>query len=158
MKIKSAFSLILCLVLCQSVGGLGAFFTYPEIEGWHASLQKPSFNPPNWVFSPVWTTLYVLMGISLWTILNAEKTAAKKTALIAFTFQLILNSIWSFLFFNLHSPFAALVEVIFLWFAILFWIIKTYPVCKWGALINIPYLMWVSFASLLNFSFWKLNV
>ncbi len=158
MKIKSIVSLILCIALCQAVGGLGAIFTTPEIPGWYASIQKPSFNPPNWIFAPVWTTLFILMGISLWLTLKAEISTARKAAVIAFAIQLVLNSAWSLLFFKLHSPLAGLVGVIFLWVAILTWILKTYPISKTGALISIPYLLWVSFASFLNFWIWKLNV
>ena len=158
MKIKSFFQLILCIALCQVVGGLGAIFTTPEINGWYATLQKPFFNPPNWIFGPAWTTLFALMGISLWLTLKAENSATRKTALIAFAVQLALNSIWSFLFFKLHSPLAGLIEIILLWLSILFWILKTYPISKPAAWISIPYLLWVSFASLLNFWIWKLNV
>ena len=158
MKIKSFVQLILCIILCQAVGGLGAIFTTPEIPGWYASIQKPSFNPPNWIFAPVWTTLFVLMGISLRLTLKSEKSAAKKVALFAFAIQLTLNLAWSLLFFKLHSPLAGLIGVFFLWLAILFWILKTHPISKLGAWISIPYLMWVSFASFLNFWIWKLNV
>lgn len=158
MKTKSFIHLILCIALCQAVGGLGAIFTTPEINGWYATLQKPSFNPPNWIFAPVWTTLFILMGISLWLTLKSDPNhPQRKIALTWFGIQLALNLIWSLLFFKLHSPIAALVEVVFLWASILFWILKTYPVSKIGALINIPYLTWVSFASLLNFWLWKLN-
>ena len=157
MKIKSLGHLILCIFFCQAIGGLGAIWTTPEITGWFATLQKPSFNPPNWIFAPVWTTLFVLMGITLWMTLKNGASAARKTALIAFSVQLALNSLRSFLFFRLHSPLAGLIEVVFLWGAILFWILKTYPLSKAGALISVPYLLWVSFASLLNFWLWKLN-
>jgi len=152
-------SFIICIALCQIVGGLGAIVTTPEINGWYASLNKPAFNPPNWIFGPVWTTLFTVMGISLWLTLRTDKSnPARKTAVTAFAVQLLLNSVWSFLFFKLHSPLAALIEIILLWLAILFWILKTYPVSKVGSLINIPYLAWVSFAGLLNFWIWKLNV
>ena len=157
MKIKSEATLLLCILLCQIIGGLGAFFTSPEISGWYANIQKPSFNPPNWIFGPVWTILFTLMGISLWLTLKSEDSAARKTALITFTVQLVLNSAWPFLFFKLHSPWAGLIEITFLWFAILFWILRTYSVSKSAALISIPYLAWVSFASFLNFWIWKLN-
>lgn len=158
MKIKSIIHLILCIILCQAAGGLGALFTTPEINGWYATIQKPSFNPPNWIFSPVWTMLFALMGISLWLILKSGTNhPQRKTALTWFTIQLALNVSWSFLFFKLHSPIAGLIEIVFLWVSILFWILKTYPVSKMGAFINAPYLLWVSFASLLNFWLWKLN-
>ena len=159
MKIKSLGQLLLCILLCQAIGGIGALFTTPEISGWYATLQKPSFNPPNWIFGPVWTTLFLLMGVSLWLILKKDTNApTRKTALIAFIIQLALNSIWSFLFFKLHSPLAGLIEITLLWVAIFFWIVKTYPISKIAATINLPYLAWVSFASVLNFWIWKLNV
>ena len=159
MKIKSLGQLLLCILLCQAIGGIGALFTTPEISGWYATLQKPSFNPPNWIFGPVWTTLFLLMGVSLWLILKKDTNApTRKTALIAFIIQLALNSIWSFLFFKLHSPLAGLIEITLLWVAIFFWIVKTYPISKTAAWMNFPYLAWVSFASVLNFWIWKLNV
>ncbi len=149
--------LLLCIFLCEAIGGLGALWTIPEISGWYTTIQKPTFNPPNWIFGPVWNTLFLLMGISLWLTLRSENSAARKTALIAFAIQLMLNTHWSFLFFKLHSPLAALIEVVILWLAILFWILKTYPVSKAGAWISLPYLTWVSFAGFLNFWIWKLN-
>ncbi len=158
MKIKSLIHLILCIVFCQVAGGLGALLTTPEINGWYATIQKPSFNPPNWIFGPVWTTLFTLMGVSLWLILKSDASnPGRKIAFIWFTIQLTLNVMWSFLFFKLHSPLAGLVEIVLLWASILFLILRTYPLSKTGALINIPYLIWVPFVSLLNFWLWKLN-
>jgi tryptophan-rich sensory protein len=131
-------------------------FTTSSIPTWYASLIKPSFNPPNWIFGPVWTTLYLLMGISLYLvwIRGAKKN---RTALIWFGSQLALNSIWSILFFGLKSPLSAFIEIIFLWITILITIIYFYKTSKPAAYLLIPYILWVSFAAVLNISIVILN-
>jgi len=132
---------------------VGSIFTTPAIPGWYATLQKPSFSPPNFLFAPVWTTLYILMGISLALILNKKN----KTAIIFFVVQLVLNSLWSILFFGLKSPKLAFVEIIFLWLAILITILKFFKISKLAGWLFVPYLLWVSFASVLNLTIVKLN-
>jgi len=132
---------------------VGSIFTTPAIPGWYATLQKPSFSPPNFLFAPVWTTLYILMGISLALILNKKN----KTAIIFFVVQLVLNSLWSILFFGLKSPKLAFVEIIFLWLAILITILKFFKISKLAGWLFVPYLLWVSFASFLNLTIVKLN-
>ena len=153
---KKGTKLILSILLPLIIGGISGYFTASNIESWYVNLNKPSFNPPNYLFGPVWTTLYILMGISFFLILNSAK--ANKNRLIAiYLFQLVLNFLWSFIFFKFHALGIAAIEIILLWFSILYMIIMFYKTNKWAALINIPYLLWVSFASVLNISIYLLN-
>lgn len=160
---KKIIKLILAIVVCQSAGIIGSFFTFSAISTWYAGLTKPSFSPPNWVFGPAWITLYTLMGISLflvwlnWNKLVDNQRSKIKTALFIFAGQLILNSAWSIIFFGLKSPFWAFVEIVFLWLAIILTIITFGQISKTAALLLIPYILWVSFAAYLNYSIWQLN-
>jgi translocator protein len=151
--------LIGSVLLCQAAGLLGALFTSPAISTWYATLQKPSFSPPNWVFAPVWTILYLMMGIALFLVWR--KGVQQKSVQIAlglFGAQLILNVLWSLVFFGLRAPFAGFVEIVILWFAILatFWTFINISFIS--GLLLLPYLLWVSFALILNFSLWRLNI
>ncbi len=150
--------LLFSIIICEAVGIFGAIFTTPAIPTWYAKLNKPSFSPPNWVFGPVWTLLYGLMGASAYLIWQQgiEKPAVK-SALFIFTLQLILNFLWSFFFFKLQSPLYALIEILLLWILILATIISFYQINKLAGLILVPYLLWVSFATLLNYYIFKLN-
>jgi benzodiazapine receptor len=155
---KDLFKLILSLIICQLAGFVGSLFTSPSITAWYAYLNKPSFTPPNWLFSPVWISLFVVMGVSLFlvwqkTLHNPEV----RVALLWFFVQLVLNVLWSAIFFGLKSPFFAFVEIIFLWIAILIAIIKSFRVSGLAGVLLIPYILWVSFAAVLNFSIWNLN-
>lgn len=153
---KKGTKLSLSILLPLIIGGISGYFTASNIESWYVTLIKPSFNPPNYLFGPVWTALYVLMGVSFYLILNSAK--ADKNKLIGiYLFQLTLNILWSFIFFKFHALGIAAIEIILLWFSILMMIIMFYKTNKWAALINIPYLMWVSFASILNISIYLLN-
>lgn len=154
----SFLKLLFSVVFCEAAGILGSVFTVPAIPTWYASLKKPGFSPPNWLFGPVWTLLYALMGISaylIWT-QGIEKQAVRN-ALFLFVLQLVLNILWSFFFFKLQSPTHALVEIIFLWLMILLTILSFLSLSKTAALLLLPYLFWVSFATLLNFYIVKLN-
>lgn len=159
MDIRSIMKLVAALILCQLAGFMGSLATTPSIPTWYQSLVKPSFTPPNWIFAPVWTTLYVLMGISLFLVWNKglEKPGVQ-LALLFFFLQLALNILWSFLFFGLHSPLFAFIEIVFLWLAILVTILIFLPISKGAGYLLIPYLLWVSFAAVLNFSLWRLNL
>jgi benzodiazapine receptor len=149
---------ILCILLCQAAGFIGALFTTPSIPTWYAGLAKPSFNPPNWIFGPVWTTLFLLMGIALFLVWSKGSAVPfVKTGIILFSVQLVLNILWSVLFFGLKTPLAGLACIVALWLAILFTIIEFFKVSSWAGSLLIPYLLWVSFASVLNFYLWKLN-
>ncbi len=158
MPLKDVLRFIISILICQAAGFIGSLFTSPSIPTWYASLKKPSFNPPNWVFFPVWTALFLLMGISLyilWT--QALKDGKANIALIFFAVQLVLNILWSILFFGLKSPLFAFIEIIILWLAILLTILISFSVSKVAGLLLLPYILWVSFAAVLNFFLWKLN-
>jgi tryptophan-rich sensory protein len=152
---NKSIKLILCILLPLLVGGISGFFTSQSIPNWYVYLNKPSFNPPNYLFGPVWTLLYILMGISFYLVIS--RSNVNWLLVGVFITQLILNFFWSFIFFNLHNLGLALVEIILLWASILVMIILFYKTNKWAAIINIPYLLWVSFATLLNYSIYSLN-
>lgn len=143
--------LALALVLPQVAGLIGSLFTFPAIESWYGGLNQPSFSPPNWLFGPVWTTLYLLMGIA-WYL--AWKKGVKPWLFLG---HLGLNSLWSILFFGLRNPGLAFAEILILWWVIVL-VIRQFRAkdCRTGWLLA-PYLAWVSFAAFLNFSIWQLN-
>lgn len=124
---------------------------------WHASLVKPSWNPPNTVFAPVWSTLYILMGIAAWLVWRKVGFSGGRTVLGLFIAQLVLNSLWSYLFFGLHEPGIAFVEIVILWLVILVVTIGFWRVSVPAGALLLPYLCWVGFASLLNLQLWRLN-
>lgn len=148
--------LVFSILLCQGAGILGSFFTINSIPTWYAGLNKPFFNPPNWLFAPVWTALYTLMGIYfylLWT--NNKKPA--KPLLKFFLIHLLLNSLWSIVFFGLKSPLGALIIILILIFMIANLIIKGFKINRFAPYLLMPYLAWVSFATVLNAAIWILN-
>lgn len=154
---KKTLKLLLCILAMLLIGGLAGAATSTSISGWYTTINKPSFNPPNYLFGPVWTTLYILMGISLYLILQSDGNELRKKAITIFSIQLFLNFWWSFIFFNLQMLGLAFVEIILMWIGILTMILFFYKINKTAALLQIPYLMWVSFASILNGSIWYLN-
>ena len=152
------WGLIGLLVLCFVAAGIGGAATANAIPTWYAGLNKPPWNPPNWIFGPVWTVLYALMDVAAWMVWRRAGTQGSSTALILFGVQLMLNVLWSVFFFGLRNPALALAEIVLLWLAILatgwmFWKIR--PLA--GKLL-VPYFLWVSFAAFLNFTIWRLNV
>ncbi len=151
--VKLAISLTLPLL----VGYVAGMFTAEAIPGWYATLKQPSFNPPNWVFAPVWTTLYVAMGISLYMIWKIVPGKQRNNALLIFAIQLVLNFLWSFFFFYFKNIGLSLVDILALWVFIAAMIIQFYKLKPWAAYLNIPYILWVSFASLLNIAYYILN-
>ncbi|MBW6441818.1 tryptophan-rich sensory protein [Patescibacteria group bacterium] len=157
MKNKNIFTYISFIIICQLAGIIGSLFTTPAIRGWYTGITKPSFNPPNWLFAPVWTTLFVLMGISVSMIWLSEKNELRKKALVIFFIQLVLNTLWSIIFFGMENPMLAFYEIIILWFAILYTIILFWKIKKPAAILLIPYILWVSFAAVLNLSIALLN-
>ncbi|MCF7907131.1 tryptophan-rich sensory protein [Patescibacteria group bacterium] len=161
LKIKSLKKFLISLLLPQLAGFIGSFFTRSTISSWYAFLIKPSFNPPNWLFGPAWITLYFLMGISIYLIWTSssffERKAESKKAFTLFWIHLIVNSLWSLIFFGLKSPVGALVNIIILWISIIILIIKFWRINKWASCLLIPYFFWVTFASILNYSIWHLN-
>ncbi len=157
MKEINWISLLACVGGVLLIGTISGLANAGSINGWFSTLNKPSFNPPNYLFGPVWTTLYILMGISLYLILQSPRTDSRNTALIIFAFQMVLNFSWSFLFFYFKWPGIAFMEIIVMWIAIIMMILTFYRISNTAAYLQIPYLMWVSFASILNGTIWYLN-
>jgi len=147
--------LVAAVIICELAGIIGSVFTVQNIPGWYAYLNKPSFNPPNYLFGPVWTTLYLLMGISVFLVWENKNKTGK--AVIIFFAQLVLNACWTLIFFGLKSPGWAFVEIAALWIMIVWCIVEFRSISKPAAYLLIPYLLWVSYASVLTFSIWKLN-
>ena len=151
---KLIFSVFICLI----AGFIGSFFTSPAITTWYATLQKPSFAPPNGVFFPVWTSLFIMMGISLFLVWQKGWDDKKvKIAIYIFAVQLVMNILWSVAFFGFRSPLLGLMEIIILWIMILATILSFMKVSRTAAYLLIPYILWVSFAAFVNFSIWRLN-
>lgn len=149
---------IVSILICEAAGALGTIFTASQIQSWYlGELVRPSFAPPNWLFGPVWTLLYALMGIALFVIWEMKKSQRRNRALQIFCVQLILNAVWTPVFFGLHALFAAFVIIIAMWLAIIWTIVVFYREKKIAAYLLIPYLAWVSFASVLNGAIWILN-
>ncbi len=163
MKINNTFKLIISLIIPQLAGGLGSYFTIGSVKDWYPVLEKPLLNPPAWVFGPVWTTLFPFMGYALFLVwssyakASADRKDVIKIALTLFGIQMVLNALWSIIFFGLHSPGGALFEMIFLWLAIIATIIAFAKISKPAAWLLVPYILWVSFAGYLNYSIYALN-
>ncbi|MBI5135475.1 tryptophan-rich sensory protein [Candidatus Uhrbacteria bacterium] len=165
MKISTTSKLIISIGVSELAGIIGSVFTTPSITGWYAALMKPALNPPAWVFGPVWITLYALIGGAFFFVWNQHTNKLeyigmlrwRKISITVFFVQLILNSLWSIIFFGLRSPGGALIEIVFLWVAILATIIFFYNISKPAALLLVPYILWVSFAMYLNSAIWVLN-
>jgi tryptophan-rich sensory protein len=156
-KIKY-WKLIVSVLIPLLASAVGGFFTSTSVSTWYVELNKPVFNPPNWVFGPVWTALYILMGISLYLVWSKGiKTKKAKAAVTIFSIQLALNILWSVIFFGLKSPLFAFIEIVFLWSAILMTIIYFYRISKPAAYLLLPYILWVSFAAVLNCFLFILN-
>ncbi len=156
MELREIGKALIAVIICQMAGVIGSVFTADAIPDWYATLAKPEFSPPNWVFAPVWITLYTLMGISLYLVWNKRKKDTTP-ALLVFFAQLVLNTIWSIVFFGLQSPFYAFIIIIFLWVLIAGSIYFFYRISKTAAYLLIPYILWVSFAALLNYYIFALN-
>ncbi len=150
--------LIVLLAICLAAGGLGGFATSSEISGWYRTIEKPSWNPPDYIFGPVWTTLYILMAVAAWLVWKPGGFIAAAVPLTLFGLQLVLNVLWSWVFFGMHQPGYAFAEIIVLWLAIAATTWAFAGRSKIAAGLLLPYLAWVSFASVLNFTIWRLNV
>jgi tryptophan-rich sensory protein len=154
---NNLWKLIISLIIPQLAGGIGSIFTSASVGTWYKTLKKSPLNPPSWVFGPVWTTLFLLMGIALYLVWRKDDAGGRTLAFWIFGIQLALNVLWSLLFFGLHRPDLALMEIAVLWLAILANIIIFYSISKPAALLLLPYLLWVSFAAYLNYDLWRLN-
>lgn len=158
MERREKFKLVAALVLCVTAGFIGSLFTSSGVDSWYQSLQKPPFNPPSWVFGPVWTLLYLMMGGALYLVWKRDPLEKPETrALTWFFIQLALNVLWSFFFFYLRQPALAFFEIIFLWLAIIVTVVHFFRINRWAGVLLLPYLVWVSFAAVLNFAIWRLN-
>jgi len=149
--------LTVSLILPLGAGAIAGMFTSQAVPEWYASLNRPSFNPPNWVFGPVWTTLYILMGFSLFIIWKQNAGKERNLAILVFLLQQILNFGWSFIFFYFNMIGVALIEIILLWISIVIMLKLFYKINPIAAYINIPYLLWVTFAGILNTAYYFLN-
>jgi translocator protein len=159
LKTQSKFSkFLISIVISFAPGIIGIFFTYDAIPTWYAGLDKPFFSPPNWIFGPVWSLLYLLMGVSFFIIWTAKQKESKKTdAYLLFFIQLILNTLWSIVFFGIKSPLLALIEIVILWVSIFLTIISFNKIARIAGYLLWPYLAWVTFATLLTLAIVWLN-
>ena len=150
---------MLAIIAVAAVSAIGQFATYPNLAPWYAGLLKPSFNPPNWVFAPVWTTLYVLMAFAAWRILRLpEASGTRHLALTLFFIQLALNAAWSWMFFGANNPLLGLINIVPQFLVILATVVAFYRLDRMAAWCLIPLVAWVAFASILNVAIWQLNI
>ncbi len=155
---KRSLKLIIALGIPQMAGIVGSLFTVPNIPTWYEGLTKPELAPPNWVFSPVWISLFILMGVSAFIIWDKGiKRKDVKTALSVFIFQIVLNTFWSIIFFGMQNPGLAFLWIIILWITIAVNIYLFFKISKISSMLLIPYILWVSFAAYLNYAIWILN-
>lgn len=155
---KTILGVIISVIIAQMAGAIGSVFTVSSIQNWYAYLEKPFFSPPNWLFAPAWITLYTLMGIAAFLVWQKRENPQTKKALTFYFIQLALNTLWSVIFFGWHNLGLAFVEIVFLWFFILLSLISFYKIVRIAGILFIPYILWVSFAAVLNFSIWQLNM
>ena len=156
---KGFIKLLVSVIVCQLAGLIGSIFTASSVKTWYAAINRPSFTPPNWLFGPVWLFLFLLMGISLFLVWSHPSAAPKdrKRAFIIFGAQLALNAFWSYAFFGLKSPLFGFIVIVILWITILMTIIRFLKISELAGWLLIPYILWVSFASVLNFVILLLN-
>ncbi|MCR4322568.1 MAG: tryptophan-rich sensory protein [Candidatus Azambacteria bacterium] len=159
MKLNTFSKLIIAVGISFLPGIIGFVFTAPAIPEWYAFIQKPVLTPPSWIFGPVWTALYLLMGIAAFVVWTRISTGLRerKRALVIFDVHLALNALWSILFFGFRNPGVALIEIIVLWLSILLTIFVFYKASRLAAVLLVPYILWVSFAVYLNYAVWVLN-
>jgi translocator protein len=158
-ELSSPWKFIIAVFICEAVGIVSGLLTQNEMTTWFSSLNKPSWNPPAYLFGPVWTTLYFLMGVSLWLVWKSNAPETQKLrAELTFALQLFLNFMWSILFFKCHSPALAFVDIILMIVTILMTIGRFARMSKLAAWLLVPYLMWVCFATVLNYRIWAMNM
>ena len=154
---RDVLGLVAFLVLCLIVSGIGGAVTATSVGTWYLGLHKPPFNPPNWIFAPVWTTLYILMAVAAWRIWRQPGLGSNRNALTIFAVQLTLNLTWSFIFFGLQQIGFALIEIVILLIAIIANTAVFWRIDRWAGALFVPYVLWVAFATVLNASLWWLN-
>jgi translocator protein len=158
MDLNDGIKLAISILATFAAAGIGSLFTFKAIPTWYRGLKKPPYTPPNWAFGPVWTTLYILMGISVFLIWQKGLSANGATlAFVLFWIQLLFNALWSIIFFGMKSKGGGVITIIILWLLILATIITSFRVSVWAGAILIPYILWVSIASYLNIGVWLLN-
>ncbi len=157
MKAIQISKLFVSLLLPLGIGAIAGIFTAKDIPEWYATLHQPTFNPPNWVFGPVWTTLYILLGISFFMVWKLEANKERNRAILIFIAQLLLNFAWSFFFFYFKRIGVALIDIVALWLMIVVMLVHFHRLKPLAMYINIPYLLWVAFATALNVAYFWLN-
>ena len=159
MNKRELLALLGFVVLCFAAAGFGALFTTPQTApgGWYSQIQKPSWTPPAWLFGPVWSALYLMMAVAAWWVWRQGGWGGQRGALTLFLVQLVLNAAWSGLFFGLRSPSLGVIGIALLWIAILLTVLAFFRVSPLAGWLMVPYLLWVSYASALNFTIWRLN-
>ena len=154
---RNAAALVVFLIICFAISGLGSFVTAQNIATWYSGLAKPQFNPPNWIFAPVWTTLFLLIAIAGWRVWRNGVGTARQRGLVIYGFQLLLNLLWSFIFFGAHRIDLALIEIVVLLAMIVINALSFWRIDRVAGALLLPYAAWVSFAAVLNFALWRLN-
>lgn len=154
---NAILTLAVFIVICLAAGFVASVFTSTSVDSWFVALEKPVWNPPNWLFGIVWTLIYVLMAISGWLVWNIRDQPKTKRLLVIFGIQLVLNMAWSAIFFGLQQPSWAFFEIIILWILIGEYIILGWPVSRRAVILFIPYWLWVGYATALNFAIWEYN-
>lgn len=155
---SNTLKLIISIIIPLAIGFTSGFFTSTGAGSWYQTIQKPSWNPPDWIFGPVWTTLFILMGIALYFVWKSDAgVKIKNYALFLFAVQLVLNFFWSFIFFRQQEPGWAFLEIVILWLLILLTIFAFAKISNLSAWLLVPYISWVSFASILNYTIWRMN-
>mgnify|MGYP006293475413 FL=1 len=154
---RAAIGLIVSVALVAAVAAFGGSFTASGIGSWYESLQKPAWTPPNWLFGPAWTTLYLMMAVAAWLVWKPAGLAAARGPLAAYVVQILLNGVWSAIFFGLKMPGTAFAEIVVLWLAILVTLVLFWRRSKLAGALLMPYILWVTYAGALNFSVWQLN-
>lgn len=157
-KAQDAIRLIVSIAVCESAGAIGGIATASSVGTWYAELEKPGFTPPSWVFSPVWITLYALMGIAAWLVWRKGlERHDVRVALIFFIIQLVLNMLWSLIFFGAQAPLLALIDLVLLWVTLLITTVLFWRISVLAGILLLPYAIWTSFAGVLNYRIWRLN-
>ena len=155
---RKPIRLIVAVLLPVLVGAVSGLFTASSVKTWFVTLNKPSFNPPSYVFAPVWTTLYIMMGVAFYLVwVSVTDKAQQHKAMTVYFIQLFLNFCWSFIFFYKQRPDLAFIDIVFLWISIVATLVLFYRISKPAGWLLVPYLLWVSFASALNYAIWQLN-
>lgn len=156
--VKTILALIVSIIVAQAAGAIGSFFTAGSVSNWYAYLEKPAFSPPNFLFAPVWLALYVLMGLAAFLVWRKRQAVSAKSTLWLYLVHLAFNAAWSVIFFGLHSPGWAFLEILVLWLLIALVGFKFFKISRLAGILFAPYFLWVSFAAVLNFFIWRLNL